>query len=75
MKVEYTRTHGKCLTYVIEASSRGYTIRLGNKLLKTGLPEPSGALANSLLWSDERAKIHLQRAKDDIEQLQGMNEE
>jgi hypothetical protein len=74
MKVEYTRSKGKCLTYIVKASAHGYTVSIGAKLLKTVVADP-GSARGGRLWPGEIVKINVASAKQDIEQLRGMNEE
>ena len=71
---QYPRTKGSQLTYTIEATRQGsYVIRLGDKILKHGYDADFG---HNLGRPSKRLEAKaIARAKLDIEELRGMEEE
>jgi len=68
--LEYTRSHGKCLTYTIAYDEGKYFIQQDNRL-KKAVPD---ALAIGIAPNEAKAPLMLRMAIADIEALLGMEE-
>ncbi|MBC5764673.1 hypothetical protein [Ramlibacter albus] len=67
----HTRSTGRQLTYRIEYDAAGYKIFYKERFLKMGTLERDPKLPK---WAGGGARQSLDRAKADIEQLDGMSE-
>lgn len=68
--LEYTRSHGQCLTYTIAYDHGEYFIQRDN-LLKKSVPD---ALAIGITPHEAKPSLMLRMAIADIEALLGMDE-
>ena len=68
--VEYTRSHGKCLTYTISYDEGEYFIEHEGRMRKS-MPDP---LTIGVAPSEAKAPLMLRMAIADIEALLGMEE-
>ncbi len=67
---EYTRSHGKCLTYTIAYDHGEYFIQRDNQLKKS-VPD---AVAIGIASNEAKPSLMLRMAIADIEALLGMDE-